>query len=287
MVNRSHSSLTTSASIDGPAENGVAPMNAGRPVRAVSIGFAPGRALEQVCALVDTEAALGADIIALPEVFLGQTQSSAESLDGPAVRELSEIARRHRTYIVCPIDRIEGGGRFNSAVLLDRTGEVAAVYDKIHPFGPSEWEHQPPASPGDRITVFETDFGRVGLAICFDVNWPDLWQRLAQERAEVVIWPSAYSAGRALQAHAIQNHYYIMSATWVPDCRVFDIDGEQIVFDRNNRGGGLNVTRTTLDLDRCIFHSDLNDQGPLEALLRDHRRKSSWKSGLHPKPGSF
>jgi predicted amidohydrolase len=269
MVNRSLGAVAA-PSLDGPGANGGVPMSFGRPVRAVSIGFAPGRSLEQVCELVDAEAAHGADIIALPEVFMGQTVSSAESLDGPAIRELSRIARKHRTYLVCPIDRIDATGRFNSAVFLDRAGEIAAVYDKIHPFGPSEWEHQPPASPGDRTVVFEADFGRVGVAICFDVNWPDLWQRLAQEGAELVIWPSAYSAGRALQAHAVQNHYYIMSATWIPDCRIYDLDGEQIVFDRNNRGGGLNVTRATLDLDRCIFNFALNDPGPLEALLRDH-----------------
>lgn len=248
----------------------------------VSIGFGAGMGLKQIAALVDAEGDRGADIIALPE--LPQGQSTPETLDGPTIRTLAGLASKHRTYVVCPIDRIEHTRiednkayrrRFNSAVLLDRRGEIAGIYDKVHPHWYSECVKEPPVSPGDEACVFTTDFGRVGIAICFDVNWPDLWRRMAERGAEMVIWPSAYSAGVALQAHAIQNHYYIVSATWCPECSIYDIDGERIVFDRNNRGDGLNVTRATLDLDRCIFHYDRNDQGPdnpsrLQALLQNH-----------------
>jgi predicted amidohydrolase len=268
-VNRPNSSLTnpgSAAALSAPRSC----LAAGRPVRAVSIGFSPGLSVDEVAALVDGEAACGADIVALPETFRGQNSGSTESLDGTSVRALARLARKHRTYIVCPIDRTEGDRRFNSAVLLDRSGEIVCVYDKVHPLCHVEGRKDPAVCPGENIAVCATDFGRVGLAICFDVNWPDLWRRMADQDAELVIWPSAYSAGIALQAHAIQNHYYIMSATWGAECAVFDIDGERIAFDRNNRGGGVNVTRATLDLDRCIFHFDLNDAGPLSSLLQDH-----------------
>jgi predicted amidohydrolase len=265
MVTSSDSSLTTASSALSDAGTQLV----GRPVRAVSIGFHPGRSLDEVAALVDSEAARGTDIIVLPETFLGQDVCTEESLDGPSVRTLSKLAQKHRTYIVCPIDRHDATGRFNSSVLLDRRGEIACVYDKIHPYWPGEYQKDPVVSPGESIAVCDTDFGRIGLAICFDVNWPEQWRAMADRGAELVIWPSAYSAGRALQAHAIQNHYYILSSTWCPDCSVYDIDGELIAFDQNSRGGGLNVTRATLDLDRCIFHFDLNDAGPLQSLLRD------------------
>ncbi len=261
----SESSLTTTAA--APSDAGTQPV--GRPVRAVSIGFHPGRSLDEVAALVDIEGARGADLIVLPETFLGQDAGTSESLDGPSVRTLSNVARKHRTYIVCPMDRHDATGRFNSSVLLDRRGEIACVYDKIHPYWPGEYQKDPAVLPGENIAVCDTDFGRVGLATCFDVNWPEQWRGMADRGAELVIWPSAYSAGRALQAHAIQNHYYIMSSTWCPDCSVYDIDGELIAFDQNNRGDGLNITRAALDLDRCIFHFDLNDAGPLPSLLRD------------------
>jgi predicted amidohydrolase len=143
-------------------------------------------------------------------------------------------------------------------VLIDRRGQVACVYDKMYPVLQDECLKDPPVHPGEAVRVYPTDFGRVGLAICFDVNWTSLWQQMSNQGAELVIWPSAYSAGRSLQAQAIQYNHYVMSATWVPDCLVYDIDGELLVHDKENAGDGTNVTRVTLDLDRCIFHQDLN-----------------------------
>jgi predicted amidohydrolase len=242
----------------------------GRPVRVVSIGFGSGHALEEIVSLVDAEGAKGADLIAIPETCRGQDDASLEALDGPTVSAIAQLARKHRTYIVCPIDRREGARRFNSAVLLDRQGQVAGVYNKLYPVWQEECAKTPPVSPGESAVVFPTDFGRVGLAICFDVNWGSLWERFSHQGAELVIWPSAYSAGRSLQAQAINFHYYIVSATHVPDCLVFDIDGEQLLHQRNNQGNGTNITRVTLDLDRCVFHQDINIPEKRDKLLKEH-----------------
>lgn len=240
----------------------------GRPVRAVSIGFANGQSLEQIAARVDQEGARGADLIALPETCRGQGENTQETLDGPTVTTLARLAEKHQTYIVAPIDRKDGGRRLNSAVLLDRRGKVAAIYDKLYPFWVEEFAKRPPVQPGESVTVVQTDFGRLGLAICFDVNWAPLWQRLSDLGAELVIWPSAYSAGKTLQARAIDFSYYIMSATQAPDCLVFDIDGERLVYDHAN-AGAYNVTRFTFDLDRCIFHQDLNRPARIGRLLKE------------------
>ncbi len=244
------------------------PDHAGRPVRAVSIGFTPGPSLEQIAGLVDKEGARGADLIALPETFRGQDEHTQETLDGPTVSALARLAEKHRTYIVVPIDRKDGDRRLNSAVILDRRGRIAGVYDKVYPFWVDEFTRRPPVQPGQTVTVISTDFGRLGIAICFDVNWAPLWLRLSDFGAELVIWPSAYSAGRTLQARAIDFSYYVMSATWVPDCLVFDIDGEQLVHEKAN-SGEFNITRFTFDLDRCIFHQDLNLPGRLAKLLNE------------------
>jgi predicted amidohydrolase len=253
----------------GAAGNEVPQRNIGRPVRAVSIGFRPGLTLEQIADLVDKEGERGADIIALPETCRGQNDKSLEGLAGPTISAMAGLASKHRTYVVCPIDRKDGDRRLNSAVLLDRRGQIAGVYDKMYPYG-EEFNKRPSVQPGQTVTVFSTDFGRVGLAICFDVNWAPLWQRLSDLGAELVIWPSAYSAGRSLQARAIDGNYYVMSATWTPDCLVYDIDGSQLVYDHNNRSNGTNVTRFTFDLDRCLFHQDFNLPAKLANLLKDH-----------------
>jgi predicted amidohydrolase len=187
--------------------------------------------------------------------------------------------------VVVPIDRKDGDRRLNSAVVLDRRGRVAGVYDKLYPFWVEEFTRHPPVQPGQTATVISTDFGRLGLAICFDVNWAPLWQRLSDFGAELVIWPSAYSAGRTLQARAIDYSYYVMSATWVPDCRVFDIDGEQLAYEKGN-SGDFNITHFTFDLDRCIFHQDLNRPGKLDRLLKEHGEDVAQEKWL-PMEGCF
>jgi len=241
----------------------------GRPVRVVSMGFHAGKPpLEWIANQVDQEGAAGTDIIALPETCRGLNADSAESLDGPTVTAMSRLAKKHRTYIVCPIHRKDGTQHFNSAVLLDREGRVACVYDKLYPVWVEECVDRS-VNPGRAVCVHQADFGRVGFAICFDVNWSSIWEQLSNQGAELVIWPSAYSAGRSLQAQAISYNYYVVSVTWVPDCLVYDIDGQQLVYDHNNRGDGTNVTRMTLDLDRCIFHQDLNYPDKVGRLLKE------------------
>ncbi len=246
-----------------------APARIGRPVRAVSIGFRPGLPLEQIADRVDQEGARGADLIALPETCRGQNERSQERLDGATVSTMARLASKHRTYVVCPIDRRDGERRLNSAVLIDRRGQVAAVYDKLFPYN-EEFVKPPAVQPGQAVVVAATDFGRLGLAICFDVNWAPLWRRLADLGAELVVWPSAYSAGRSLQARAIDFNYAVISSTWVPDCRVYDIDGEELVHESENQSNVLNVTRHTFDLDRCLFHQDYNLPAKLERLLKEH-----------------
>lgn len=244
-----------------------------RLVRAVSIGFSSTLTLAQIADHVDREAARGTDIIILPEHCRGfdeRNQKTLETLDGPTITAMAKLARKHRTYIVCPIDRKDGDLRFNSAVLLDRRGQVVCIYDKVYPVYHQECLSTPPVQPGEFARVYQTDFGRVGLAICFDVNWTSLWKQISNLRPDLVVFPSWFSAGRLLQAQAIEYNYYVMSSTHVPDCLVYDIDGDLLVHDHENAGNGLNITRAQLDMDRCIFHQDLNMPHKLNKLLQDH-----------------
>jgi len=125
---------------------------------------------------------------------------------------------------------------------------------------------RPPTVPGSEVMVHAVDFGRVGMAICFDVNFPEVWQKLADQGAELVVWPSAYSAGSSLQAHAINHHYAIVSSTWTSDCLVYDITGQKI---HDQTTPDLNVSRLTLDLDRGIYHENFNIE-KRDRLLKEH-----------------
>ena len=237
----------------------------GRPVRIASLSFPVGTDPRRVAAAVDAEGARGCDLIALPETWMGQADHEPEVLTGPSVTLMSELARRHATYVVCPIDRIEGSRRLNTAVLIDRGGEVAGCYDKVFTYW-SEFDVTPPVGVGTTVPVFDTDLGRIGMTTCFDVNFPEVWQRLAEQEAELVIWPSAYSAGTSLQAHALNHHYYIVTSTQTCDCLVYDITGRQLLYEQ---APGFNVSRITLDLDRGIYHSNYN-LDKRDRLLAEH-----------------
>jgi beta-ureidopropionase len=237
----------------------------GRPVRITSLSFY-GKPLAEILPIVDAEGQSGVDLIALPETWNMQYKNQPEPLDGPTVTALCELAQRHRTYIVCPIDHLADGCRLNSAVLIDRLGRVMGCYDKIYPYW-SEYDLTPPVTPGHYPPpVFETDFGRLGLAICFDVNFPAVWQALADQGAELVVWPSAYSAGTSLQAHALNHHFAIVTSTYTKDCIVYDITGEEILYETAE---DLNISRFTLDLDRGIYHENFN-LAKRDQLLAEH-----------------
>lgn len=263
--------------LEGPDGNGQGPADVetgkiGRPVRVTSIGYkGHERPLDNVAQIVDQEGSRGTDVIALGETWRGLRDGSAETLDGPAVTALAALAKKHSSYIVCPIDRKEGSHRYNSVVLLDREGRVASIYNKAFPWFP-EFRIQPPIEPGHEAVVYDTDFGRLGFAICFDVFFPEVWQSLAAKGAELVIYPADASAGRLLYPPALNYHYYIVSATHAPDCQVMDITGEEILWQKAD---DLNISRVTLDLDRGIYNADSIDAngGNLrkrDKLLQEH-----------------
>ncbi len=220
--------------------------------------------LEDATALLRLEGAFATDLVVLPEYWRGLEQP--EPLDGPTIHAVAEVARACGMYVVCPLDRLdENGRRLNSAVLIDRQGQPVGVYDKHFPYW-DELRLQPPVLPGAAIPVFETDFGCLGLATCFDMNFPEVWKKLAEQGAELVAWISEVSGGLSLQAQAITNHFYIVTADKTCDCSVFDITGQRVLYEKTP---GLNVSRFTLDLDRGIYHYNFNLQ-KRTSLLNDH-----------------
>jgi predicted amidohydrolase len=235
----------------------------GRPVRVVSLCF-QNEDLSKIERIVDEEGAIGTDLIVLPETWRGQ--SKPETLEGETITVLSRLAQKNKTYILSPIDRTDGKFRYNSAVLIDREGKIVFVYDKVYPYW-SEFDLKPPVTPGtNSALVVDTDFGRIGIAICYDVNFPEIWQAMREKGAEMVLWPSAYSAGSQLQAYALLHHYYIVTSTQTKDCQVYDITGEKILDKKSDE---ITIARVTLDFDRGIYHENFNMK-KLDALLKEH-----------------
>ena len=259
----------------------------GRPVRVVSLSF-KDRDFDEICGIVDAEGAKGADILALPEMWRGKG-FPPEPIGGETVSRMASIAKKRQMYIVCPIYRLDNQKCYNCAVLLDRLGNTVCVYDKAFPYW-EEFEAAPPVEPGADAPVYEADFGRVGMAVCFDVNFPEVWKALADRGAELVIWPSAYSAGTTLKAHAINHNYYIVSSTWKGDCIVYDITGNELLYEKR---GPVNVSRITLDLDRGIYHENFNLEKrdkllaayPDRVMQELHMEREEWFVLRAKKPG--
>jgi beta-ureidopropionase len=177
--------------------------------------------VEETLERLERAACRGPDIVCLPETFSGD---KPEPVPGPMIERLSRWARGKSCYLICSIATQVGDRKFNSAVLLDREGEVVGRYDKIHP---TEGELEGGVCPGGpEPPVFRTDFGTIGIQICFDVNWREVWARLKEKGAEIVFWPSAFPADRHLAALAWQNEFYVVSATKTRPCRIYDISGE-------------------------------------------------------------
>jgi predicted amidohydrolase len=225
---------------------------------------AAGDNLELALALVGAAAAERADLVCLPETFLEvglprDRRPLVEPIPGPAFDALSEMAARHELWVIAPYSVVDELGVIkNSAVIINRQGKVAGKYDKIHPTI-KECEDRG-ITPGSAVTVVETDFGRVGLAICYDIGWPARWAALAEAGAEIVVWPSAYDGGFPLNAYAWLHSYYVVSSVQTEHSRVIDVTGQ--VLAETSRWHRL--AATTIDLEKELFHID--DQ--VEKLFR-------------------
>jgi hypothetical protein len=133
----------------------------------------------------------------------------------------------------------------------------------------------PLVMPGSRAVYADTDFGRVSAAICFDANFPDLWQDISDLDTDIVIFSSAYSAGRQLCAHALNHHYAIVTATQKPDFAVYDIDGKELTYNRcesYTRPNMILASRCVIDTDKVICHFNFNRE-KVFAMLKDYAGK--------------
>ncbi|ACL67041.1 Nitrilase/cyanide hydratase and apolipoprotein N-acyltransferase [Anaeromyxobacter dehalogenans 2CP-1] len=193
------------------------------------------RNLETAVRLVNEAADLGARLIGLPENFayMGPEEgrrAGAETLEGPTVRALSEVARRRGVYVLAGsiAEKVDDPGKTaNTSVLIADDGRVAAAYRKIHLFDVSipdgaRYAESEVVVPGDKVVIAPTPLGRVGLTVCYDLRFPELYRKLAGLGAEVITIPAAFTlfTGKdhwevLLRARAIENLAYVMAPAQV------------------------------------------------------------------------
>ena len=227
-------------------------------VAAICIGFGGNHDEKLKLALEHLEIAgqQHVDIACLPEEFAGT--ATPEPMPGPTVNAVAALARKHSMYVICPLREQADSGQYNTAVLLGRQGQVAGQYRKVFVF----WgEGLLPSRDG--VKVYDTDFGRISILTCFDLNFPELWQQADLLDADIVFWPSAYAGGSPLNAMATLYHYYVVP---VGAGNIIDVTGRTIEkLDEPKHDQFI----ATLDLDRTFVHLDFTKE-KVEKLLREH-----------------
>ena len=175
----------------------------------------PGRPmLQATLQRMDRAASFRPDIVCLPETF---TRGEAETVPGPTTDRIAAWARKHRSYVICPLKVRSDKSVFN-----------------------------PP--------VFPTDFGTIGIQICFDVNWREQWQSLREQGAQIIFFPSAYPAARQVRSLAWLNQCFVVSSNQTRPASILDVTGETLTTTgkfRHWAGAVLPIGKRLFEID---FH---------------------------------
>ena len=189
--------------------------------------------------MVDQAAKSKPDIICLPEAMTNvgtylSYAEVAEPIPGPISQRFGEKAKQYHCYIIACYNERVGNVLYNTAVLIDRGGE-----------GRRQVPQGLPAARGDRRRrharatrrrVFDTDFGKIGMMICWDVQYPEPAQRMALKGAEIIFEPVWAGNPVLTQARAIENHLYLVTCEYDNPSRIYDPDGNVLAEAADEKG---------------------------------------------------
>jgi nitrilase len=181
--------------------------------------------------LVAQAAATGASLVSLPEYWPIMGMSDTDKVahaeadgDGPIQAFMAGAARAHRIWLVggtLPLKSGDAGRVMNATLVYNPDGELVGRYDKIHLFGfnkgAESYDEARTIVPGGQVGSFEAPFGRVGLSVCYDLRFPELYRAMGECALIVVPAAFTYTTGRAhwevlLRARAIENQCYVLAA---------------------------------------------------------------------------
>lgn len=201
------------------------------------------------------------DLVCFPEVFLETggdgNNPNWQDISKETIARLQEEARQMKSYIIASVHEPSAdyeGYKYISALLIDRRGEIVGKYRKIHTVYEESTVHH--VIPGSECPVFDTDFGRIGILICFDIGWREEWKRMEDQHVDMVVWLSAYDGGNLLNAHAAYHMYYVVSSVRTDHARIIDMTGNTLALGSIWDGLAL----ATINLDTTLFHIDRHYQ---------------------------
>lgn len=224
--------------------------------------------LQEAGRLIELAAASGARIIALPEYFaiMGMKDNDKVAAreregEGPIQAFLAEQAKKHACWIVggsVPLEASTPDKVRNSCLIYDQNGRLVARYDKIHLFGfemgQERYSEERTIEPGNRVVTVESPYGRIGVSVCYDLRFPELYRAMGE--VDLILVPSAFTetTGKAhwdtlIRARAIENLAYVIA----PAQGGYHVNGREthghtmivdpwgVVLDRLPRGSGVVV----------------------------------------------
>ncbi len=201
----------------------------------------------------------GADIVAFPEIYPhlhipwdkdDNLAQMAEELPGPTTSRMMAEAKKLGMYIIWPLWERDGDTLYNTAVLIDRQGEIAGTYHKFHP---TIGEIEKGIMPGTEAPVLETDFGKIGMCICYDLNFRDIMTGLKDNGAEVIFFCSMYRGGLQVRAWALELRCYLVSAIGAELGQIVDPMGRQLKLATYEA-----VIAQRINLNQRVLHMDYN-----------------------------
>jgi deaminated glutathione amidase len=189
------------------------------------------RNLAEAGRLIAEAARDGAQLVLLPEYFCFMGFKDTDKLaicetpgHGPIQQFLADAAREHRVWVIggtLPLESPEPSRVLNTTLVFDPSGAQVARYDKIHLFnfekGEESFDEARTICPGGEVRTFDAPFGRVGLSVCYDLRFPELYRMMGD--CALIVVPSAftYTTGKAhwetlLKARAVENQCYVLAA---------------------------------------------------------------------------
>lgn len=244
--------------------------------------------------LVGQAAAQGADLVTLPEIWNGPYQQDlfpgfAEPRFGPSWQLLSALAAEHGIWLSGgSIAEREDGKVYNTAYVFDRSGSEVARHRKMHLFdinvtGGQHFMESQTLSAGSQVTVFDTEFCKMGLCICYDARFPELFRLMVDRGAKLILVPAAFNmtTGPAhwellFRQRAVDNQVFCVGTSPARDeAASYHAWGHSIVTDPWGRivtqmEEGEELRTVELDL-------ELADQIRAQLPLLSHRRKDVYR----------
>ncbi len=228
--------LSSSSSFAKPRSHtvaGPAPENGGIVrVAAIQMASSPNvhANLAEAEQLIQLAVTAGAKLVVLPEYFaiMGQKDTDKVAIrevpgKGPIQKFLAAQAKKHGIWLVggsVPLECDDPKKVYNACLVYDDKGKQVARYDKIHLFGLNlgneHYREETTIKPGDTVVVLDSPFGRIGLSICYDLRFPELYRAMGD--VDIILVPAAFTAttGKAhfetlIRARAIENLAYVIA----------------------------------------------------------------------------